>query len=176
MIKLIDLLAEVGEGTAQKYSWSLNSKDDKGDYIIMEYGFTTDSKVKYFVILVIGREPLVSSNDYEMTVSFGVGNKPSLKAKVGMAKPSFTKVVNKGEFFRVMATVVDIVKNAIEVMKEDDRPIKYIIFKPEKEKETETGFEQSNQRLQLYLAYIKKNMEHVQSINVNPNSVEVILK
>jgi hypothetical protein len=175
MIKLINLL-EIGDSSAQKYNWSLNSKDDKDDYTIMEYGFTTDSKIKYFVMLVVGNEPLVSFNDYEMTVSFGVGSKPSIKAKVGMTKPSFTKVVNKGELFRVMATVIDIVKNTISVMKEEDRPIKYIIFKPEKEKETETGFEQSNQRLQLYLAYIKKNMEHVQAINTTPNAVEVVLK
>jgi len=176
MIKLINLLAEVGEGTAQKYSWSLTSKENTSDYIMMEYGFVTDSNMKYFVLLNISNDPLTSSDDYEMTVSFGVGAKPSIKAKVGMAKPSFTKVVNKGELFRVMATVIDIVKNAISVMKEEDRPIKYIIFKPEKEKETETGYTQSNQRLQLYLAYIKKNMEHVQAINTTPNAVEVVLK
>jgi hypothetical protein len=176
MIKLIDLLAEVGEGTSQKYSWRLDTNDNTGDYIIMNYVFTTDSNVRYFVLLNIGNEPLVAIDDYEMTVSFGVGAKPSIKAKAGMAKPSFTKVVNKGELFRVMATVIDIVKDAIRVMKEEDRPIRYISFKPEKEKETETGFEQTNQRLQLYLAYIKKNMEHVQSIKTTPNAVEVILK
>jgi hypothetical protein len=176
MIKLIDLLAEVGEGTAQKYNWSLDTKEDSGDYIIMNYIFTTDSNIKYFVLLNIGNEPLSSTDDYEMTVSFGVGAKPSVKAKIGMAKPSFTKVVNKGELFRVMATVIDIVKNAIEVMKEEDRPIKYISFKPEKEKETETGFTQSNQRAKLYLAYIQKNMEHVQSINTGPHAIEVVLK
>jgi hypothetical protein len=176
MIKLIDLLAEVGEGTSQKYSYKLDTKDDNGDFIIMNYVFTTDSNVKYFVLLNIGNEPLAAIDDYEMTVSFGVGTKPSIKAKVGMAKPSFTKVVNKGEVFRVMATVIDIVKNAMSIMKEEDRPIRYISFKPEKEKETATGFEQSNQRLELYLAYIRKNMDQVQSIKTTSNAVEVVLK
>jgi hypothetical protein len=171
MIKLLDILAEVGEGTAQKYNWSFNSSDDKGDYNILNYTFTTDSKVKYFVTLVVGKEPLNATDDYEMTVAFGVGN-----SVMGKGKPSFTKVVNKGEIFRVMATVIDIVKDGIERMKKEETPIKYIIFKPEKEKETETGFKQSDQRLKLYLAYIQKYMDQIQSIEQGPGAVEVTLK
>jgi len=176
MIKLLDILAEVGEGTAQKYNWSYNGKDSNSDYDVLNYSFKTDSNMSYFVTLVVGNEPLTGADDFEMTVSFGVGNKGPLKDKVGLGKPSYTKVVNKGEVFRVMATVVDIVKNAISMMKKEEKPIKYIIFKPEKEKETETGFKQSDQRLKLYLAYIKQNMDQVQSIEQGPGAVEVTLK
>jgi hypothetical protein len=176
MIKLIDILAEVGEGTAQKYNWSYSGKNASSDYDILNYDFKTDSGVNYFVTLVAGNEALNSINDFEMTVSFGVGNKGSLKSKVGIGKPSYTKVVNKGELFRVMATVVDIVKDGMERMKKEEKPIKYIIFKPEKEKETETGFKQSDQRLKLYLAYLKQNMDQIQSIEQGSGAVEVTLK
>lgn len=176
MIKLLDILAEVGEGTAQKYNWSYSGKEANNDYDILNYDFKTDSGVRYFVTLVASNEPLNAADDFEMTVSFGVGDKGPLKSKVGLGKPSYTKVVNKGEIFRVMSTVVDVVKDGINRLKEEEKPIKYIIFKPEKEKETETGFKQSDQRLKLYLAYLKQNMDQIQSIEQGPGAVEVTLK
>ena len=88
----------------------------------------------------------------------------------------FAQVVNKGELYRVMATVVDIVKDGIEKMVQDGYPIKVILFKPEKEKETATGFKMTDQRAKLYMAYIKQNMDMVYSVRQKGDQIEVILK
>ena len=75
-----------------------------------------------------------------------------------------------------MATVVDIVKDGIEKMAQNDYPVKIILFKPEKEKETATGFKTTDQRAKLYMAYIKQNMDMVNSVRQKGDQIEVILK
>jgi hypothetical protein len=174
MIKLMDILAEVGEGTAPKFQWQFKSKYDTSDIINIDYEFTTDKNVKYFVKLTVGENDVVS-NAYEMMVAFGVG-RSVIKKAVGDKKP-FAQVVNKGELFRVMATVMDIVRDGLKRCEEAGTPVKIILFKPEKEKETKTGFVSNDQRLKLYKAYIDKNSDLVQSTTISPfGGVEVILK
>ena len=109
-----------------------------------------------------------------MMVAFGVG-KSIIKKAFGDKKP-FAQVVNKGELYRVMATVIDTVKDGIEKMAQDDYPVKVILFKPEQEKETATGFKITDQRAKLYMAYIKQNMDMVNSVRQKGKEIEVILK
>jgi hypothetical protein len=47
MIRLIDLLKEVGEGTSQTYKWEELSSNEWDTYVI----FTTDSETEYQVEL-----------------------------------------------------------------------------------------------------------------------------
>jgi len=172
MIKLIDLLNEVGEGTAPKYQWISKGETESGFGLHFDYEFITDSKTPYFVKLIVGE---YENDQYEMTISFGTG-KSVIKKAIGDKKP-FVTVVNKGELYRVMATVVDIVKDAVQKCNERDMPVKYLIFKPEQEKETKTGFTQSDQRLRLYKAYLEKNRDLVQSVQTTPSgTIEVTLK
>ena len=170
----MDILAEVGEGTAPKFQWQFKGKYDTGDIIHIDYEFVTDKKVQYFVKLTVGEHD-AAANTYEMVVAFGTG-KSVIKKAVGDNKP-FATVVNKGELFRVMATVMEIIRDGIKRCKEDDTPIKIILFKPEKDKETKKGFVSNDQRLKLYKAYIDKNSDLVQSTNISKQGgVEVILK
>ena len=173
MIKLIDILNEIGDSSAQKYNWQFKGKYDTSDVINLDYEFKTDANIQYFVKLTI-RESSVSSLSFEMTVAFGVGK--SIIKKAFGDKKTFAQVVNKGEVFRVMATIIDIVKDGIERMAKDDYPVKVILFVPEKEKETDTGFKSTDQRAKLYMAYIKQNMDMVYSVKQEGDQIEVILK
>lgn len=170
----MDILAEVGEGTAEKFSWSFKGKYNTGDIIHLDYEFTTDKKVNYFVKLTVDEHD-TGVNVYEMMVAFGVG-RSIIKKAMGDKKP-FSQVVNKGELFRVMATVMDIVRDGLKRCKENGTPVKIILFKPEKEKETKMGFVSSDQRLKLYKAYIDKNSDLIQRTTISKQGgVEVILK
>lgn len=170
----MDILAEVGEGTATKFPWSFKGKYDTGDIINLDYEFTTDKKVNYFVKLTVGEHD-TGVNAFEMMVAFGVG-RSVIKKAMGDKKP-FAQVVNKGELFRVMATVMDIVRDGLKRCEENGTPVKIILFKPEKEKETKMGFVSNDQRLKLYKAYIDKNSDLVQQTTISPHGgVEVVLK
>ena len=173
MIKLIDILNEIGDSSAQKYDWRFKGKYDTGDVINIDYEFKTDSDTQYFVKLTV-RESYLFPSAFEMTVAFGVC-KSIIKKAFGDKKP-FAQVVNKGELYRVMATVIDIVKDGIEKMAQDDYPVKIISFVAEKEKETPAGFKNTDQRAKLYIAYIKQNMDMVYSVTQKNNVIEVILK
>lgn len=173
MIKLIDILNEIGDSSAQKYDWRFKGKYDTSDVINIDYEFKTDSDTQYFVKLTV-QESSATPSAFEMMVAFGVG-KSIIKKAFGDKKP-FAQVVNKGELYRVMATVVDIVKDGIEKMAQNDYPVKIILFKPEKEKETATGFKTTDQRAKLYMAYIKQNMDMVNSVRQKGDQIEVILK
>jgi hypothetical protein len=172
MIKLLDLLAEVGEGTAPKYDWTFKGQYDTGDIINLDYEFVTDSKTQYFVKLTVAH---YEQEEYEMMVAFGTG-KSVVKKALGDKSP-FAKVVNKGELYRVMATVVSIVRDGIKRCAEEGNVVKYLIFKPEREKETKQGYITSDQRARLYKAYIDKNTDLVQSTKISPlGGIEVTLK
>jgi hypothetical protein len=173
MIKLIDILNEIGDSSAQKYDWQFKGKYTTSDVINLDYEFKTDSNTQYFVKLTV-QESDASASSYEMMVAFGVGR--SIVKKAFSDKKPFAQVVNKGEVFRVMATIIDIVKDGIEKMAQDNYPVKIILFKPEKEKETATGFKSTDQRAKLYMAYIKQNMDMVYSVKQKGDTVEVILK
>jgi len=174
MIKLLDLL-EIGDSSAKKYNWQFGGKYESGGAINLDYDFKTDSNTQYFVKITV-QESAATPLAFEMRVSFGTG-KSAIKKAFGDKKP-FKQIVNKGEVFRVMATVVDIVKEGIERMAKEDYPVKIILFKPEEEKETPMGYKKTdeNQRAKLYMAYIKQNMDMVHSIGKRGKEIEVILK
>jgi tRNA threonylcarbamoyladenosine modification (KEOPS) complex Cgi121 subunit len=173
MIKLIDILNEIGDSSAQKYTWSFKGKYDTGGIINLDYEFKTDNNIRYFVKLTV-QESDASALSFEMMVAFGVG-RSVIKKALGDKKP-FAQIVNKGEVFRVMATVTDIVKDGIKRMAQDGYPVKIILFEAEKEKETKDGYVDTDQRVKLYMAYIKQNMDMVYSVKQKGNTIEVILK
>ena len=172
MIKLINLL-EIGDSSAQKYDWKFKNEHKDSDAIKLNYEFKTDSNTLYFVNLII-TESDVTSLAFEMIVSFGVGTS-IIKKVIGDKKP-FAQITNKGEIFKVMTTVIDIVKDGIERMNKDNYPIKIVRFHATKEKETSMGYKQSDQRAKLYMAYIKQNIDMVRTISQKGSDIEVILK
>ena len=130
---------EVGEANLKPYKWE--EVDREGYYVYTR--FTTDSETQYDV-------------DIKSTVFFPAGQMESLpaleiefSAKPKGAEGSSAKiVVNKGEMYRVMATIVDIIKKYLKKSK-----AQAIIYSPSK-KSSEENF--GTQRDNLYRAFISK--------------------
>jgi len=130
---------EVGEANLQPYKWK---EIDRESYYVYTR-FTTDSETQYDV-------------DIKSTMFFPAGQMESLPALEieFSAKPKGSEgssakiVVNKGEMYRVMATIVDIIKKYLKKSK-----AQAIIYSPSK-KSSEENF--GVQRDQLYRAFISK--------------------
>jgi hypothetical protein len=130
---------EVGEANLQPYKWK--EVDRESYYVYIR--FVTDSETQYDV-------------DIKSTIFFPAGQMESLpaleiefSAKPKGAEGSSAKiVVNKGEMYRVMATIVDIIKKYLKKSK-----AQAIIYSPSK-KSSEENF--GVQRDQLYRAFISK--------------------
>jgi hypothetical protein len=130
---------EVGEANLQPYKWK---EIDRESYYVYTR-FVTDSETQYDV-------------DIKLTIYFPPGqmeSRPALEieftAKPKGAEGSSAKiVVNKGEMYRVMATIVDIIKKYLKKSK-----AQAIIYSPSK-KSSEENF--GAQRDNLYRAFISK--------------------
>jgi hypothetical protein len=130
---------EVGEANLKPYKWE--EVDRESYYVYIR--FVTDSETQYDV-------------DIKSTIFFPAGQMESLpaleiefSAKPKGAEGSSAKiVVNKGEMYRVMATIVDIIKKYLKKSK-----AQAIIYSPSK-KSSEESF--GVQRDQLYRAFISK--------------------
>jgi hypothetical protein len=109
---------EVGEANLKPYKWE--EVDREGYYVYTR--FVTDSETQYDV-------------DIKSTIFFPAGQMESLpaleiefSAKPKGAEGSSAKiVVNKGEMYRVMATIVDIIKKYLKKSK-----AQAIIYSPSK--------------------------------------------
>jgi hypothetical protein len=146
MIKLVDLLREVGDATAKPYRSDLFtvSQDTK------VYGFTTDKGTMYTV-------ELVQSTDKNniLDVSFYPVDEEDPD------KEDFTVNTNKGELYRVMSTVVDIVKKNLQKHPE----IEELEFTPT-----------SLTRSSLYISYIKHAFPQATVTNTEGNTLQVKIK
>jgi hypothetical protein len=131
-------LNEVGEANLKPYKWE--EVDREGYYVYTQ--FTTDSETQYDVDLKSTN--YINDNLKNLrTIEIEFSAKP--KDAWG---PSSRIVVNKGELYRVMATVADIVKKYIKKSK-----AQAIIYSPSK-KSNEENF--GVQRNNLYKAFISK--------------------
>ena len=149
MIKLTNILLEIGEGTAKPYKYKLTrteSDPDFGDYFRL-YEFVTDLGTHYEVMFEI-EEDFSKDEPWEfMNIEFGVNEKDG-------GGVSYKVETNKGELFRVMATIVEITK---EILKER-KNIKTLTFSGAKKDEDD------NRRNKLYMAYIKKHIPNIKNI------------
>lgn len=158
MIKLKDLLKEVGDASSQPYSF-----DFYGNYDDMRiYGFDTEN-YPYTVEL---RYADLDNYDEDTTnilgVRFYVADEDAPDIELDYV------VTNKGELFRVMATVTAIIKKDLQ----DHPEIDTITFTPAK-KEGETT---NVSRLNLYTRYIKNAFPNASITSGNRGSVEVKIK
>jgi hypothetical protein len=137
MIKLIDLIKEIGDSSSQPYKF-----DFYGDYDVMRvYGFYTEN---YPYTVELQYDDL-DFYDEDTTNVLGVRFYVSDEDEPDLERDDI--VTNKGELFRVMATVTAIIKKDIQNHPEIDT----ITFTPSK-KEGETA---NVSRLNLYTRYIK---------------------
>lgn len=160
MIKLKDLLKELGDSSGiTPYSWNqtLDGEDFKG------YEFQTNAGLEYYLNIAIqeGDEEKDSAD-----IEFGV-----IKSRdpEGDWEPDldYSVTPTKGDVFKIMATVVDILKSFIK----DNPGIKYLYFTAAKTKE---GSQEMGQRLKLYMQYIKKNLPNADVKIDNERWMEVV--
>ena len=158
MIKLKNILKEIGEGTAKPYKYKLTrteSDPDFGDYFRL-YEFVTDLGTHYEVMFEI-EEDFSKDEPWEfMNIEFGVDEKDG-------GGVDYKVETNRGEVFRVMATIVEITK---EILKER-KNIKTLTFSGAKKDEDD------NRRNKLYMAYIKKHIPNVKNVEVDGSEVKV---
>jgi hypothetical protein len=134
MIKLVSLLKEIGEGV-DPYKWT-GPHEVSGR---VEYYFTTEDNDEY----VVDFNP---SNDDKYSV-WGL-----TFYTTSATSDRFGRVVNRGRLFKVMSTVMDIMKDFMESGK---YPVYIISFSGAEKSGTIT-----NQRDLLYQTYIKKNIDN----------------
>ena len=128
-----ELINEIGDAGAKPYKWRRLDRRYDTYYI-----FTTDSGLEYQVMTELG-------SGETLLVEYGV----EVITKQGNKSIDYELVTNKGELFRIMATVVDIVQ---EFMKKHPE-IEYIEFEGSKNK---AGDQRRNK---LYMQYIKKHLK-----------------
>ena len=157
MIRLKDILKEIGDASSQPYSF-----DFYGDYDDMRiYAFDTES-YPYTVELQYAD---LDNYDEDATNILGVRFYVADEDDPDMERDDV--VTNKGELFRVMATVTAIIKKDLQ----DHPEIDTITFTPAK-KEGETT---NVSRLNLYTRYIKNAFPNASITSGNRGSVEVKL-
>ena len=158
MIKLSDILNEIGDSSSQPYKF-----DFYGDYDVMRvYGFYTEN---YPYTVELQYDDL-DFYDEDTTNVLGVRFYVSDEDEPDLERDDI--VTNKGELFRVMATVTSIVKKDLSNHPEIDT----ITFTPAK-KEGETT---NVSRLNLYTRYIKNAYPNATITSRDRGSIEVKFK
>lgn len=109
-------LNEIGDSSSTSFKFKSVDQSD----VYAKYEFQTTADIKYKVVLV--NDKLDNKNaDNNWILSFG-----NIKSVYGFNAMSMDSVVNKGEVYKVMATVINIVKDFI---KKNKNNIDAIIFK-----------------------------------------------
>jgi hypothetical protein len=140
----IENLNEIGEATASKYKWE--ETDREGYFIYVE--FETESETTYFVDL--------GTDKYKGVPVFNVEFAARTKGERGS---SSKVVVNKGEMYKVMATITDVIKTYLMKFKK----VKGIIYYPSKKGNEAFG----TQRDKLYKAFITKAIPGIKFEPIN---------
>jgi hypothetical protein len=138
--ELKNILKEVGEATLEPYPWKKSKVKDG----ITFYDFETDLGSIYKVSLdrfMYDNFPKINEEIPAIEVIFAVDE--------GKKNYSTSKITNKGEMYRVMSTIVNIIKSFI--LKNPE--IKVIMYSP-----TKKEGEKNSKRGELYKAFIKKQI------------------
>jgi hypothetical protein len=126
------VLKEIGDASSKPYEYKIEFEEPDQE---IQYEFTTDSKLKY-EISIAQVKPLRDSQNIRLVVAF--------KTTQGTYETS----TNKSEQFKIMATVIDAVKEYLAKVPNATE----ISFTPSKSTETDT------RRASLYKAYIAKQL------------------
>jgi hypothetical protein len=140
--EILNIVHEVGEGTAKIYDWRFEReiKLVRSGERVYKYVFDSEN-IDY----------VVTFNTY--TIDVGGGKKKKGVAVTFYADDSgsfanYEKSTNLNELYNVMATVMDIILDFMQI--HDD--VEILLISPSK------AFEDDNRRANLYRAYINKNI------------------
>lgn len=148
-----ELINEIGDASAKPYKHRLQKKTESYEY----HEFETDLGTKYEVTLDFHEDMSKEGEWTVLTIHFGVIDEDGYLTS--------TVVTNKGELFRVMATIVDLTKKVLK----KNKNIKSLEFTGAKNKGVN-----DNRRNNIYMAYIKKHLK-VKNIEDDGNQITVDL-
>tara|TARA_B100001093_G_scaffold341800_1_gene326572 strand:- start:578 stop:1045 length:468 start_codon:yes stop_codon:yes gene_type:complete len=132
-----ELINEIGDASAKPYKWKW--MDPRYDSYSL---FTTDSGLEYQVMTSLDA---LNADGEILSVEYGV----KFVTKKGSKSIDYKLITNRGELFRVMATVVDIIQEFIK----KNPGVEYIEFEGSKNKDGD------QRRNKLYMQYIKKHLK-----------------
>ena len=151
MIRLKDILFEVGEGSAKAYSYKIDD-DFPGRADGTEYRdiyFKTEDGDNYVVNLKAFWGPAIERDKAKPEPYFQVDF--TTEDDYGFYDDA-ERVVNKGRLFKVMATVVKATREFLNDIDYKEKDIKKMMVFPSKSKH------EDDRRANLYMAYIKKHL------------------
>jgi hypothetical protein len=139
----------------EKFSYTKSKEDimepnrlNRSGKADINYVFSTPSKVDYVV------EAVIESGILD------VGFQAKQKGK----KFSYKTVVNKGEYYSIMATVTDIIKDVIKEYGSKFN-IRKLAFTPSEKDDSDKG--EDNQRYRAYKRHIEKNMPFLSDVQMD---------
>jgi len=147
---LKEIISEVGEGSSNPYSYSVNDNVFRGsskNVAGRDVTFTTED-----------------GDDYIVSFAAYYGNHSNAEGRGPYFKVDFTTVdeygyenraddvVNKGRLFKIMATIVAATKEFLNDIDYKEKGIKKMIVMPAKSKQGD------DRRANLYMAYIRKQL------------------
>jgi len=156
-----DNINELGEGTAEPFKWSTLGSYSVETYVdklkamkpeygegTYQYAFKSDNADYVVNTFIRTMPPLTLNGKYQMYVAFGFG-----------LRSGGNEITNYQEQYRVMATVLDIIANFINIVDDniDDVIIKEIQFHPKAD--SGPGNDTNSRRGKLYKVYINKNLD-----------------
>jgi hypothetical protein len=154
MIHLINILKEIGEGVTP-YAF----KQIKNTQLLVAYTFITETNDQYIVKF---NSSYSDPNDYKL--SFYPGTSTSEEAE----DDKIDAIVNKGELYKILSTVVSVVKSFVSKNK-NASSISWVGVDSDKDGA-------GNQRDRLYNAYLQKNINQFPNWKIIPGSVVTKLK
>jgi len=150
MIRLKDILFEVGEGSAKAYSYRIDDDfptRDGAEY--RDIRFETEDGDNYVVNLKAFWGPAIERDKAKPEPYFQVDF--TTEDDYGFYDDA-ERVVNKGRLFKVMATVVKATREFLNDIDYKEKDIKKMMVFPSKSKH------EDDRRANLYMAYIKKHL------------------
>jgi hypothetical protein len=150
-VKLFEeLINEIGDASAKPYKHKLQQKNDFREY----HEFETDLGTPYEVTFDFDEDMTKKEEWTVVDISFGTIEDGNLNNVV---------VTNRGEMFRVMATIVDMTKKVLK----KNKNIKSLSFTGSKNRG-----DNDKRRNNFYMAYIKK---HLKAKNVEDDGNQIIV-
>jgi hypothetical protein len=171
-------LQEVGEGSANPYPYT---KAGGLSDLEAKYTFDTESGTKYQVVIIrveSDEDYRYGPNEWDYDIGFGVEQEPSKRQKErdpeASTRVSYNAEVNKGEMYRVMATVIATIKDELESDKKEGKVIRKLLIYPAKRRKKGGKADMTDmRRAMLYQAYISKNAPEGSKVSMDPKGKKI---
>ena len=164
MIKLKNILLEIGEGSAKPYQFRISKDKTDSKSSNRTVDFVTEDVDKYQVEMWAywGDNWVTDTYGSHITIDFFLTGPSEFR--------DGDTVVNKGRLFRVMATIVAATKEFMNDIDYKEKGIDMLRISP-----TKTRDDDDDRRANLYTAYIKRQLP-VSSVKYDGEEIVAKLK